>query len=157
MNSRQLLTRLLREEYFVLARGHHHEMNRPNNRAAALTKDLNAEDSLLVLSACDVLVTDYSSLVVDAAFLDIPTVLLTPDIDNYELSPGLTIPLRQLAAGILTACVASAAEQVVEQTAKGFPVELRKLMLAIGGLPTDPLSPLPSPFDQNDDLRAILG
>jgi len=156
LSSHQLLARLLRDEYFILTRDHYLALAHNEDPEVSLGKALSAEDSLLVLSGCDVLVTDYSSLMVDAAFLDIPTVLLTPDIDIYERSPGLTISFRQSAPDILTSCVASAAELVMEQTSKGFSPEFRQLLLAAAGLPDDPLVRLASPFDRDSDLAALL-
>ena len=156
LSSHQLLARLLRDEYFILTRDHYLALAHNEDPEVSMGKELSAEDSLLVLSGCDVLVTDYSSLMVDAAFLDIPTVLLTPDIDLYERSPGLTISIRQSAPGILTSCVASAAELVMEQTSKGFSPEFRQLLLAAAGLPDDPLVRLASPFDRDSDLAALL-
>ena len=155
MSTHQLLARLLGDEYFVLDRCHHAHPTEKSEET--LNKELRAEDSLLVLSACDFLVIDYSSLMVDAAFLDTPTVLLVPDIDVYERSPGFTIPLRRSASTMLTSCVASAAEQIAEGIGKGFAPGFRQELLSIAGLPHDPLSVLPSPFERDSDLAAILG
>ena len=48
----------------------------------------NVSEKLL---ECDLLVTDYSSIVYEAFLLDIPTLFYIPDIEAYRLSPGLNI------------------------------------------------------------------
>ena len=48
----------------------------------------NVSEKLL---ECDLLVTDYSSIVYEAYLLDIPTLFYIPDIEAYRLSPGLNI------------------------------------------------------------------
>ena len=72
--------------------------------AATLT-DLNANQTWCgapgnvseKLLECDLLVTDYSSIVYEAFLLDIPTLFYIPDIEAYRLSPGLNIdPLTRV-------------------------------------------------------------
>ena len=42
-----------------------------------------------LLAAADVLITDYSSSIFDAALLRLRLLLIVPDLDAYELDPGL--------------------------------------------------------------------
>lgn len=59
-------------------------------------------DTTVLLSQCDVLITDYSSLVFDAACLDVPTVILAPDVDQYSASPGLCFDLASTFGTLFT-------------------------------------------------------
>jgi CDP-ribitol ribitolphosphotransferase len=52
------------------------------------------EDLNELMAATDVLVSDYSSAVFEWAVLDRPLVLVVPDLDDYEQSPGLYLDLR---------------------------------------------------------------
>ncbi len=55
-----------------------------------------------VLGATDVLVSDYSSIVVDYLVLDRPIILYVPDRADYEKTRGLYISLDELPAAIAT-------------------------------------------------------
>ena len=57
------------------------------DRVRALGSDLVADVTPL-LPALDVLVTDYSSLVFDAALVPVPTVFLAPDAPTYAIERG---------------------------------------------------------------------
>lgn len=52
-----------------------------------------------LLSAADMLVTDYSSAIFDYALLKKPMVFYCPDEDNYESSRGFYFPLEEYAWG----------------------------------------------------------
>ena len=56
--------------------------------AASYHSDLVA-DIMPLLPGMDVLVTDYSSIVFDAALVPVPTVFLAPDLDDYLASRGM--------------------------------------------------------------------
>lgn len=73
------------------------------------------DDALIVLQGCDALITDYSSLVFDAAVIDTPTILLVPDVDVYSMSPGLTIPLFDVLPGSVAMTAEAAASLVVDR------------------------------------------
>jgi teichoic acid ribitol-phosphate primase len=47
-----------------------------------------------LLAAADVLITDYSSSIFDAALLRLRLLLVVPDLDAYELDPGLYLDYR---------------------------------------------------------------
>ncbi len=47
-----------------------------------------------LLPATDILVTDYSSSVIEFALLRRPIVLLVPDLADYERDPGLYLDYR---------------------------------------------------------------
>lgn len=54
-----------------------------------------------LLHAADVLITDYSSLLVDAAGAGRPVLLYVPDLDDFRASPGLNVDLDDDAPGPL--------------------------------------------------------
>lgn len=54
--------------------------------------DLSDESTLDLTAACDVLITDYSSVIYDACLLDVPTVLYCPDYREYERGFYLKFP-----------------------------------------------------------------
>ncbi len=58
-------------------------------------------DSLALLRLCDALVTDYSSLSLDAALLDLPIYCYTFDYDRYNYARGFYKELRALPPGPL--------------------------------------------------------
>lgn len=62
----------------------------PDLREALVEHDLPAN---VVLAAADVLVADYSSILVDFLALDRPLVLLAPDRDTYDAERGRYAPL----------------------------------------------------------------
>jgi len=47
-----------------------------------------------LMTAADVLLSDYSSAVFEWAVLDRPLLLFVPDLESYERSPGLYLDLR---------------------------------------------------------------
>jgi len=55
-------------------------------------KDYTYEPTSMLLSAADVIVTDYSSVIFDAALLSLPTVFYCPDFDTYERDFYLRYP-----------------------------------------------------------------
>ena len=47
-----------------------------------------------LLAATDILITDYSSSIVEFALLRRPIILLVGDLDRYEVEPGLYLDYR---------------------------------------------------------------
>lgn len=54
--------------------------------------DLSNESTLELTAACDVLITDYSSVIYDACLLNVPTVFYCPDREKYERGFYLDFP-----------------------------------------------------------------
>ena len=54
--------------------------------------DLTGESTLALTAACDVMITDYSSVIYDACLLDVPMVFYCPDIKEYERGFYLKFP-----------------------------------------------------------------
>lgn len=54
--------------------------------------DLSEESTLALTAACDVMITDYSSVIYDACLLDVPMVFYCPDHKEYERGFYLDFP-----------------------------------------------------------------
>ena len=54
--------------------------------------DLTGESTLALTAACDVMITDYSSVIYDACLLGVPTVFYCPDHKKYERGFYLDFP-----------------------------------------------------------------
>ena len=54
--------------------------------------DLTGESTLALTAACDVMITDYSSVIYDACLLGVPTVFYCPDHEKYERGFYLDFP-----------------------------------------------------------------
>ncbi len=54
--------------------------------------DLSDESTLALTAACDVMITDYSSVIYDACLLDVPMVFYCPDYKEYERGFYLDFP-----------------------------------------------------------------
>lgn len=69
-----------------------------------------------LLTATDVLVTDYSSSIFDWALLRRPLVLLVPDLAAYETDPGLYLDYRTSMIGAMALDTADVARAVATAT-----------------------------------------
>ena len=56
-------------------------------------------DAYEILPACDVLITDYSSIAYDFLLLDRPIVYFVPDLDRYVEHRNVYFTLEEMAAG----------------------------------------------------------
>ena len=65
-----------------------------------------------LFTACDVLVTDYSSSIFEWALLHRPLVLIVPDLAAYEADPGLYVDYRTGMIGTQVADAAAAADAI---------------------------------------------
>lgn len=79
------------DELFIIR---NHPAVGKGNEADGLTKviDCTQESTLNLLTVCSVLITDYSSVIFDAALLHKPMVFLCPDIEQYERGFYLDYP-----------------------------------------------------------------
>ena len=50
-------------------------------------------DLASILPCCDIIISDYSSLIMDYLFLERAIILYTPDLSSYSKSPGIAIDL----------------------------------------------------------------
>jgi hypothetical protein len=74
--------------------------------------DTVVTDSTELVTACDVVVTDYSSMAVDAIVADVPVVVLAPDIDAYAQRPGIAADLPSVFGTAFATGVAECVEAV---------------------------------------------
>ncbi|WP_368732527.1 CDP-glycerol glycerophosphotransferase family protein [Microbacterium sp. ZXX196] len=87
-----ILAALARHDATLLVRSHRlgagtYDPPMPTDRVVALGADVLA-DITPALPAIDALVTDYSSLVYDAALVDVPALFLAPDLEDYAARRG---------------------------------------------------------------------
>lgn len=54
--------------------------------------DLSDESTIALTAACDVIITDYSSVIYDACLFDVPMVFYCPDLKEYERGFYLDFP-----------------------------------------------------------------
>jgi CDP-glycerol glycerophosphotransferase len=107
------LAKGLGEDHFLLLRQHYY---RPGMRVppslAWFAKDVSRVDEMAdLLLVSDVLVTDYSSVAFDYAFLRRPMVFYAPDLDYYaNVDPGTYVDLAKVAPGPVVAST----EEIVE-------------------------------------------
>ena len=81
-------------------------------RGLALIDVSALADLTPVLPACDVLITDYSSVAYDFALLGRPMLYLTPDIEAYAASRGFYEPIEQFCGGAPARSWAAVLEQL---------------------------------------------
>jgi len=81
------------------------------DRVQSLGSDLVADVTPL-LPGVDALVTDYSSLVFDAALVPLPTLFLAPDVDDYARRRGFYGTYRDVAGDDVSADWTQAAAQL---------------------------------------------
>lgn len=61
--------------------------------------DLSDEDLIEVLSAADILITDYSSIIFEYSILKRPMIFYTPDLDDYCNKRGFYVDYRSFVPG----------------------------------------------------------
>ncbi|MBR2731026.1 MAG: CDP-glycerol glycerophosphotransferase family protein [Clostridia bacterium] len=116
----QALSRALRpEEVLIVCR--HPLMTEPllDGKYPNLI-DLTREPTSMLLAACDVLITDYSSVFYDASLLKVPTVFYCPDLADYERGFYIRFP-EDLPGPLVTA--PEALLPALRQTKSDPPVE----------------------------------
>lgn len=95
------LSRELGEDYFVIIKLHPFIKNKiteelDQNRFLDLTSENNINDLLFIT---DVLITDYSSVIFEAALLNIPTVFFVYDLNSYMEERDFFYPLEEYMYG----------------------------------------------------------
>lgn len=110
------LRQLLPADHAIVLKSH------PN--LGAVPHDLAAYDAVIdpkteindVLALTDVLITDYSSVIFEWALLRRPLVLLTGDLDAYEVDPGLYLDYRSEMIGVHVPDTDAAAAAILSDT-----------------------------------------
>jgi len=78
----------------------HPKMHGEYRLPAAVIDMISEPDAAALLRICDCLITDYSSLCVEAAVMDVPVVLYQFDVADYMANErGFYVPFRTLAPG----------------------------------------------------------
>jgi len=107
------LAAALGEDHVLLIRQHYYRRAfKVPPSLAWFARDVSALDEMSqLLLVSDVLLTDYSSVAFDYAFLGRPMVFHVPDLEQYtHVTPGTYVDLSEIAPGPLT----STTEEVVE-------------------------------------------
>ena len=96
----------------VLARQHYYYDRKPTpqGESEAVLDVSDYPDVEDLYLAADVLITDYSSMMFDYAYLDRPIVIFAPDWDTYRRTRGVTFDLLALPPGV----VAETFEELVQ-------------------------------------------
>lgn len=91
----EMLQKALGNEWIVLVKVHPHvdAYRRSQNLPPLSNIDLPTEE---LLPAIDVLVSDYSSVINEAMFFKLPTVLFAPDLEEYRRQRGFYVPYESL-------------------------------------------------------------
>lgn len=108
------------DPWVVVVRGHTrtHGFGRYGGIDARVIDATDHQDINDVLLAADLLVTDYSSVMFDAAVAAVPMAFFVPDLPNYrDRERGFTFEFEQMAPGpLLTTC-----DEVVAVARRGVP------------------------------------
>ncbi|WP_417791602.1 CDP-glycerol glycerophosphotransferase family protein [Stutzerimonas xanthomarina] len=103
------LTELLGDEYEVFASLHHFTKAAISGRSLGFRQVPEDVDINEFLSVVDVLVSDYSSILIDFLVLDRPIVLHVPDLREYTEDRGLYLDLDDLPC-----CITVSNDELVE-------------------------------------------
>lgn len=103
----------LGDEWIILLRGHSFnarsdDRDRSSTRVLDVTKYPNVNDLMI---ACDVMVTDYSSIMFDFLVTGKPIVYFAPDVDEYAANRGMYFDYCDVLAGE----IATTQEELVRQ------------------------------------------
>ena len=74
----------------------------PEQGSTVAAREFVAADINELLTVADVFITDYSSLMFNAAHREIPQISYVPDIDYYEQTRGMYFSLKETAPGAVT-------------------------------------------------------
>jgi len=75
--------------------------------------NLSFYDTEPVLSICDMLITDYSSIIFDFALLERPMLFYAPDLEDYEKDRGFYFDYSSFIPGPLCMTKQSLVEEIV--------------------------------------------
>lgn len=89
---KQLNAQLNPNEFFIIKKHPIMQESYIKGKHYMHLRDYSKEDTQALLAICDVLITDYSSVFLDACLLGIPSVFYCPDLEEYERSFYLQFP-----------------------------------------------------------------
>ncbi|MPZ73201.1 MAG: glycosyltransferase [Nitriliruptorales bacterium] len=110
----------------------------PDDLAGALRDVTGVHDVADLLLVADVLVSDYSSVILDFLHTGKPVVLYMPDLEEFtERGPGLAIDLRQIAPGRVAHSSDAATQAISQALRDATPTSGYGRMLQLYGGPRD--------------------
>lgn len=90
----------LGEEYVVLYRLHPLVQKELDANASGIIC-CNSDDLYTLMEVSDLLISDYSALIIDYSVYHRPMVFYVPDIDEYRQSPGLALEYEKEMPGVI--------------------------------------------------------
>lgn len=126
----------LGDEYELLVSLHHTIRQRVSGEQLQCALVPDEIDMNEALAGVDLLISDYSSIIIDFMVLDRPIILFVPDRNEYESKRGLYIALDELPATITTTTDELAEALVSPQrpsTFKSYEPQMRRLLPAEDG------------------------
>ena len=94
------ITENLGEDYVVLYKMHP-IISEENVGSHSNLYNMNNVNIYKLFSVCDVLVSDFSSIIMDFTILEKPILLYTPDLEEYERERGLYFDYKKFAPGTI--------------------------------------------------------
>lgn len=94
------ITESLGEDYVVLYKMHP-IISEDNVGSHSNLYNMNNVNIYKLFSVCDVLVSDFSSIIMDFTILEKPILLYTPDLEEYERERGLYFDYKKFAPGTI--------------------------------------------------------
>ena len=95
MEAMQHLEQVLGDEYFLLKKVHPHVDNRYHLSNCPISTER-------LLGVADLMITDYSSIVIDFLLFNKPYVLFAPDLEQFDSGRGFYIPYDSLCPYVIT-------------------------------------------------------
>lgn len=90
----EILNRKYGDNYLIIKRSHHlaKEPILPDNHIVDLTEYPNVQE---IMSAVNIFVSDYSSLIWDASLVQSYVILFAPDVEKYKKERGMYKPIEK--------------------------------------------------------------
>lgn len=91
-----LWEKALDDQYIVLYKGHHFANKIKGQKDSSRFRNVSSnQDIRPLMIACDILISDYSSVFFDFSILEKPMLCYAPDLERYEKERGLYVDLEK--------------------------------------------------------------